>query len=108
MGASEVEAFLTGLAVEEHVSPSTQNQVLSAILLLYRRVPEIELEWMDDIGRARRERRIPVVFTKQEARSVIAHLNDKYWLTGCLMYGASLRVMGFLRLRVKDFDYNYR
>ncbi len=108
MGAAEVEAFLTDLAVIEKVSPSTQNRALSAILFLYRHVLEIKLEWMDNIVHARRERRIPVVFTQQEARTVIAHLNDKYWLMGSLMYGAGLRVMECLRLRVKDFDYNYR
>ena len=108
MGASEVEAFLSNLAVNENVSPSTQNQALSAILFLYRHVLEIELEWMNNVVRARRERRIPVVFTQDEARSVIAHLNDKYWLMGSLMYGAGLRVMECLRLRIKDLDYNYR
>jgi len=80
MGATEVEAFLTMLAVRENVSASTQNQALSAVLFLYRRVLEIELEWMNNIVRARRDRKIPVVFTQQEARTVIAHLNDKYWL----------------------------
>ena len=108
MGAPEVQSFLTALAVQGNVSPSTQNQALSAILFLYRRVLEIELEWMDGIVRAKRERRIPVVFTQQEARSVIAHLNDKYWLMGSLMYGAGLRVLECLRLRVKDLDSNYR
>ena len=108
MGSSEVEAFLSSLAVHDKVSPSTQNQALSAILFLYRRVLKIELEWMDNIVRARRDRRIPVVFTQQEARSVIAHLNDKYWLMGSLMYGAGLRVMECLRLRIKDLDFNYR
>ena len=78
MGASEVEAFHSNLAVNENVSPSTQNQALSAILFLYRHVLEIELEWLNNVVRARRERRIPVVFTQDEARSVIAHLNDKY------------------------------
>ncbi len=77
MGATEVKAFLSGLAVNQNVSPSTQNQALSAILFLYRRVLEIDLEWMDDIVRAKRERRIPVVFTQRVARSVIAILSDK-------------------------------
>lgn len=108
MGAPEVEAFLTNLAAKENVSPSTQNQALSAILFLYRRVLEIELEWMENIVRARRDRKIPVVFTQQEARSVIAHLSGQYWLMGSLMYGAGLRVMECLRLRIKDIDVNYR
>lgn len=108
MGAKEVEAFLSDLAVRSNVSPSTQNQALSALLFLYRHVLEFELEWMNNVVRARRERRIPVVFTQKEARTVIAHLRDKYWLMGSLMYGAGLRVMECLRLRVKDLDLNYR
>ena len=108
MGAPEVQAFLSDLAVNQNVSPSTQSQALSAILFLYRRVLDIELEWMDDIVRAKRERRIPVVFTQREARSVIAGLSNKYWLMGSLMYGAGLRVMECLRLRVKDIDYDNR
>lgn len=108
MGAREVQEFLSHLAVKENVSPSTQNQALAAILFLYRHVLEIQLEWMDGIVRARRHRRIPVVFTQKEARSVIAHLDGKYWLMGSLMYGAGLRVLECLRLRVKDIDMNYR
>jgi integron integrase len=108
MGASQIEAFLSHLAVKENVSPSTQNQALAAILFLYRHVLQMELEWMDNIVRAKRDRRIPVVFTQKEARSVIAHLDGKYWLMGSLMYGAGLRVLECLRLRVKDLDNNYR
>lgn len=108
LGAGEVEAFLTDFAVKRHVSPSTQNQALSAILFLYRHVLGVQLEWMDNIVRAKRERRIPVVFTQKEARTVVAHLQGKYWLMGSLMYGAGLRVMECLRLRIKDIDRNYR
>ena len=108
LGAAEVEQFLTGLAVHEHVAPSTQNQALSAILFLYKHVLGVELEWLNNVVRAKRDRKIPVVFTQKEARQVIAHLADKYWLMGSLMYGAGLRVMETLRLRVKDIDFNYR
>ena len=108
LGAPEVEAFLTDLAVRGNVSASTQNQALSALLFLYRHVLEIKLEWMDNVVRARRERKVPVVFTQKEARTVIAHLQGKYWLMASLMYGAGLRVMECLRLRVKDIDSIYR
>ena len=63
---------------------------------------------MDNVVRARRERKIPVVFTQKEARTVIAHLQGKYWLMASLMYGAGLRVIECLRLRVKDIDNNDR
>jgi site-specific recombinase XerD len=102
LGAPEVERFLTELAVREHVSPSTQNQALSAILFLYKHVLGMNLEWLSNVVRAKRDRKIPVVFTQKEARQVIAHLADKYWLMGSLMYGAGLRVMETLRLRIKD------
>ena len=108
MGCKEVEDFLTDLAIRHNVSPSTQNQALSALLFLYRHVLGLKLEWLDNVVRAKRERRIPVVFTQKEARTVIAHLKGKYWLMGSLMYGAGLRVMECLRLRVKDIDLNYR
>lgn len=107
LGAAEVEKFLTDLAVKGHVSPSTQNQALSAILFLYKRVLGVDLEWLQNVVRAKRDRKIPVVFTQKEARKVVAHLADKYWLMGSLMYGAGLRVMETLRLRVKDIDLNY-
>jgi len=108
MGAREIEAFLTDLAVKHNVASSTQNQALSALLFLYRHVLNLELEWLNNVVRATRERKIPVVFTQKEARSVIAHLNGKFWLMGSLMYGAGLRVTECLRLRVKDIDLNYR
>jgi integron integrase len=108
LGAAEVEKFLTDLAVHGNVSPSTQNQALSAILFLYKRVLGVDLAWLQNVVRAKRDRKIPVVFTQKEARRVIAYLADKYWLMGSLMYGAGLRVMETLRLRVKDIDLNYR
>ena len=82
LGAAEVEAFLTDLAVRDNVSASTQNQALSALLFLYRHVLKMKLEWMDNVVRARRERKIPVVFTQKEARTVIAHLQGKVLADG--------------------------
>ena len=105
MGKSEVSAFLTHLAAERHVSSSTQNQALSALLFLYRFVLERELGWMDDVVRAKRPRRVPVVFTHDEAIAVLAHLADVYWLIGKILYGGGLRAMECFRLRVKDLDF---
>lgn len=94
MGKREVEAFLTHLAVDRHVSPSTQNQALSAILFLYKAVLERELEWVDDVVRAKRRIREPVVLAPQEAHMLLAHLPEPYHLMTLLMYGAGLRLRG--------------
>jgi len=102
MGSSYVEAFLTHLAVHEHVSASTQNQALQALLFLYRQVLEIELPWLENVTRARRPKRLPVVLTVAEVRSVLAQLDGAAWLFANLLYGSGLRLMEALRLRVKD------
>lgn len=105
MGAPEITAFLTHLAVEGHVAASTQNQALSALLFLYGQVLEIELPRLDGIAPARRPRRLPAVFSKAEARAVLAHLPGDYRLMGLLLYGAGLRLLECLRLRAKDVDF---
>ena len=102
MGSSNVEAFLTHLAVDEHVSASTQNQALQALLFLYRQVLEIELPWLENVTRARRPKRLPVVLTVAEVRLVLAQLDGAAWLFANLLYGSGLRLMEALRLRIKD------
>jgi integrase len=102
MGASEVEAFFTHLAVDGHVSASTQNRSLQALLFLYRQVLEIELPWLENVTRARRPKRLPVVLTPAEVRAVLAQLDGAPWLFANLLYGSGLRLMEALRLRVKD------
>lgn len=104
MGAPEVEAFLTHLAVAGGVSASTQNQAKAALLFLYQRVLGIELDWLDGVTQAKPSRRLPVVLTEAEARALLAHLEGVYWLVGMLLYGAGLRLMEAVRLRVKDVD----
>lgn len=108
MGAPEVQAFLTHLAVVKNVAASTQQQALSALLFLYREVLRQELPWMDDITRAKKPKRLPVVLTQEEVRSMLAHLQGDAWLMASLLYGAGLRLMECLRLRVKDVDFGYR
>ena len=102
MGSREVEAFLTHLAVDDHLSASTQNQALQALLFLYRQVLEIDLPWLENVTRARRPKRLPVVLTVAEVRSVLAQLDGAAWLFANLLYGSGLRLMEALRLRVKD------
>lgn len=92
MGSSDVEAFLTHLAVEDHVSASTQNQALQALLFLYRQVLEIELPWLENVTRARRPKRLPVVLTVAEVRSVLVQLDGAAWLFANLFYDSGLRL----------------
>lgn len=80
MGAAEVEAFLTHLAVEGKVAAATQNQALSALLFLYREVLEINLPWLDQVVRAKRPARLPVVLTRQEVTAVLNRMSGVYGL----------------------------
>jgi integron integrase len=102
MGSKEVEAFLTHLAVEAKVGASTQNQALQALLFLYRQVLDIELPWLENVTRASRPKRLPVVLSTAEVHSVLAQLDGTSWLIANLLYGSGLRLMEALRLRVKD------
>lgn len=109
MGAKEVEAFLTGLATEGNVSAATQNQALSALLFLYRNVLDIELPWMEEVVRAKRPRRLPVVLSQDEvARLLSAMPEGNLDLMARLLYGTGMRLMECLRLRVKDVDFARR
>jgi len=105
MGAKEVSAFLSHLAVERNVAASTQNQALSALLFLYREVLALPIGWVDDVERAKRPKRLPVVFTREEVRAVLSHLRAEMWLMASLLYGSGLRLMECVRLRVKDVDF---
>ncbi|MHA7838977.1 MAG: integron integrase [bacterium] len=104
LGAEHVTAFLNMLANERHVSASTQNQALAAILFLYRQVLEIDLPWLDDLVRAPIRQRLPVVLTRDEVRRVLNHLEGMPRLMAMLLYGSGLRLMECCRLRVKDID----
>lgn len=104
LGAAEISAFLSHLAVERHVAASTQNQALSALLFLYREVLGTPVEWVSDISWAKRPRRVPVVFTVGEVRALLSHPSGDKWLMASLLYGSGLRLMECLRLRVKDVD----
>ena len=105
MGAAEVTAFLTALAVSSKVAASTQNQALSALLFLYREVLGVELPWLDDVVRAKRPLRLPVVLTRDEVRAVLQRLDGVARLMAILLYGAGLRLLECCRLRVKDVDF---
>ena len=104
MGAPEINQFLTHLAVEGHVSASTQNQAFNALLFLYRTVLERPFDQLEGVVRAKRPKRLPVVLTRQEVQRVIAELRGVYRLIALLQYGAGLRLLECLQLRVKDLD----
>lgn len=108
MGAPEIEAFLSHLAVEKTVSASTQNQALAAILFLYREVLSVELPWLDNFTPAKKLGRVPVVLTKEEVKLILDELKGTNWLIANLLYGSGLRLTEALRLRVKDLDFGYR
>lgn len=105
MGATEVEAFLTHLAVEGEVAASTQNQALSALLFLYREVLQQDLPWMSQVVRAKRPARLPVVLTEREVLAILERMSDVHGLMARLLYGSGMRIMECVRLRVKDVDF---
>lgn len=106
MGALEINAFLTSLAVEGNVAASTQNQARSALLFLYQKVLEVELEQLgSSVVVAKRPERLPVVLTRTEVRDILAHLEGTPRLVGLLLYGAGLRLLDALRLRVHDVEF---
>ncbi len=104
MGKAEVSAFLSHLATEGRVSASTQNQAPSAVLFLYAQVLNQDIGWLDELVRAKRPARVPVVMTGDEVRSVLGQLEGTEHLMASLLYGAGLRLLECCRLRVKDVD----
>ncbi len=103
MGAPEIEAFLTDLALEKNVAPGTQDQALNALIFLYKHVLKQELGPINAI-RPRKPKRLPTVLNKEETQKVIGLMAGTYQLMGKLLYGSGLRLMECLRLRVKDID----
>ncbi len=108
MGATEIRAFLSHLAVHVQVAASTQNVALNSLVFLYRHVLKQAFPDLEEIERAKRPGRIPVVFTREEVSRVLAHLQGTPRLMASLLYGAGLRVMECARLRVKDCDFAYQ
>lgn len=108
MGRPEVEAFLSYLAVDRALAPSSHRQALSALLFLYGKVLDQALPWMDEIGRPVPKRRLPVVLSPQEVSDVLSHLGDEYALLGRLLYGTGMRISEALSLRTKDVDFAQR
>ena len=104
MGSEEIIAFLSHLAVEREVAAATQNQALNAIAFLYRRVLDREVGDLGSMARAKKRRYLPVVLTRSEVIDLLSRLEGVNSLAAGLMYGAGLRLMETVRLRIKDLD----
>lgn len=105
MGKAEVESYLSWLAEKRNVAATTQNQALSAILFLYRDVLQIDIGWLAGVTRAKKPKRLPVVLTRGEVRSILDSMEGMSQLVAGLLYGAGLRLLDGLRLRVQDVDF---
>jgi integron integrase len=106
LNEAAVGAFLTSLATEAHVSASTQNQALNALLFFYQNVLGKKLGLIDGVVRAKRPERLPVVLSKEEVRRVLSCMSGVTRLMATLLYGSGLRLMECCRLRVKDLDWD--
>lgn len=106
LGGSDLEAFLTYLATQRHVSASTQNQALSAILFLYRKVLGEETKWIEPPERASGPKRLPVVLSREEVATLLGAMRGAPALVARLLYGSGLRLLEGLTLRVKDVDFS--
>ena len=108
MGAPEVEAFLSWLANERSVSVSTHKQALSALVFLYQKVLGLDLPWLAQIGRPKRQARLPEVLTPHEVARLLMLIDAEHRALAELLYGTGMRIMEGLRLRVKDVDFERR
>jgi site-specific recombinase XerD len=93
LGAEDIRAFLSHLAIHEHVAASTQNVALNALLFLYRHVLHLEFPTLEHVERAKRPRRMPTVLTRAEVAAIQAQLKGMNHLMASLLYGAGLRLM---------------
>ncbi|MEA1989309.1 MAG: integron integrase [Pseudomonadota bacterium] len=107
MGKLEMEQFLTHLAVDKNVAASTQNQALAALLFMYKEVLQVEPPWVENVTRAKKPVRLPVVLTKSEVKLLFEYIPLAYQLHVKLLYGCGLRLMELVRLRVQDIDFGY-
>lgn len=105
MFEDEINQFLTHLAVQENVSASTQTQALASLIFFYRNVIGYDVGALGGLIRARKSRHVPVVLSREEARSVLQRLDGDMFLIGSLLYGTGMRLMECLRLRVQDIDF---
>ena len=108
LGAAQVQAFLNHLAVNRNVASSTQNQALNALVFLYKQVLQQDFGMLDDVKRAKRPARLPVVLTREEVQGIFVHMKGVFKLMAQLLYGTGMRQMECVRLRIQDIDFGYR
>jgi integron integrase len=106
LGPTDVQAFLTHLAVDRRVSASTQNQAKSALLFLYGKLLDVKLPWLGEVVHAKPSHRLPVVLTPGEVRTLLDQMDGVMLLVARMLYGTGMRLMEALRLRVKDLDFD--
>ena len=106
LGPADITSFLSSLAVDRRVAPSTQTQALSAILFLYRDVLALDLPWLEHVVRAKRPHRVPVVLSRAEVRAVLVRMTGVPAVMAGLLYGSGLRLLECCRLRVQDVDFD--
>lgn len=108
LSEDHVRRYLTHLAIKSNVAASTQNQAFAALLFFYREVLNRELGDVGNVVRAKKPQKLPVVFTPQEVQSLLKQMEGTYWLIASILYGAGLRLLECLRLRIKDIDFQYK
>jgi integron integrase len=108
MGAPEIQAFLSYLANERHVSVSTHHQALCALLFLYKNVLQVDLPWLNNVHRPAKPAKRPTVLTREELELVFAQMDGVYSLIARLLYGTGMRLMEGAQLRIKDVDFRRR
>src|SRR5690606_40030457 len=106
LGEGDVEQFLAHLANERHVSVSTHNQALCALLFLYREVLGEELPWMQDLGRPKSRVRVPTVLSREEVARLLAAIDGAHGVIARTLYGTGMRLLECLRLRTKDVEFD--
>jgi integron integrase len=107
MGDKEIREYLTKLAVKDKVAASTQNQALCAIIFLYKEVLKKKVGELENMIWSSRPKKLPVVFSKDEVRKVLNNLKGTDWIISNILYGAGLRLIECLRLRIQDIDFTY-
>ncbi len=107
-GEEKIERFLTWLAVDNNVAPSTQNQAMNALVFLYKKILKIELTGDINAVRSRKKPAVPVIMTRDEVRNIIATMEGTSQLMVKMLYGCGLRIMELVRLRVQDVDYKMK
>lgn len=108
LGASEVEQFLTHLAINGKCAASTQKQAKSTLLFLYKEVLNLGLPWLGHVEQAKTPKHLPVVLNRAEIQAIISRLQCTHWLVASLLYGTGMRIMECLCLRVQDVDFKRR